>query len=186
VPVHDFAQAGSRGIQRRVCAHFRRVEEQLLAADQPRVGAQLHNMVEEAAEEGQAVALADLAQARVVGQGLIEMVAQVPAVRQVEAGGRDELALGADPLEEHDQLQAEENHRVDARPTALGVASRDPAAHEGEVERGVKMTVEMVRRHQRLQRGHHRPVQAARLWRPQHANPLSAARARWRYYGRAR
>ena len=40
---------------------------------------------------------------------------------QVEAGRLDELALGADALEEHDQLQLEEDDRVDAGPAPLGI-----------------------------------------------------------------
>ena len=48
------------------------------------------------------------------GSVLVQRVAEVPAVRQVEAGGLDQLALGADALEEHHQLQLEEDDGVDA------------------------------------------------------------------------
>ena len=44
-----------------------------------------------------------------VGQVLVEGVAEIPAVGQVEAGRLDQLALGADALEEHDELQLEED-----------------------------------------------------------------------------
>jgi hypothetical protein len=50
----------------------------------------------------------------VIGQRLVQRVAQVPAVGQVEAGRGDQLPLGADALEEPDQVQLEELDRVDA------------------------------------------------------------------------
>ena len=65
-----------------------------------------------------------------VGQVLVQGVAEVPAVGQVEAGRLDQLALGADPLEEHDQLQLEEDDRVDAGSAPLGVELPRPLADE--------------------------------------------------------
>ena len=53
---------------------------------------------------------------------------------QMETRHRDELALGADPLEEHDHLEREEDDRVNARPAPLGVQLPCPPTHEGEVE----------------------------------------------------
>jgi hypothetical protein len=43
----------------------------------------------------------------VVGQRLVEGLAQVPAVGQVEIGGLDEFPLRADAFEEHDELELE-------------------------------------------------------------------------------
>ena len=51
---------------------------------------------------------------------------------QVQDGGRDELALGANALEEHDELQLEEDHRVDAGPAPLGIELSRPLADEAE------------------------------------------------------
>jgi hypothetical protein len=52
-------------------------------------------------------ALPDPGETRVVGQRLVEGLAQVPAVGQVEIGGLDEFPLRADAFEEHDELELE-------------------------------------------------------------------------------
>jgi hypothetical protein len=104
----------------------------------------------------------------VVGERLVQGVAEVPAVRQVQAGRLDELALGPQPFEEEDELELEEDHGIEARSTADGVPVADELAHEGQIEHPRQVAVEVVRRHQRLQRGEHRPVDAARLRRPEH------------------
>ena len=70
---------------------------------------------------------------------------------EVEAGQLDELPLGAQPLEEHDQLEPEEDHRVDGRSAAGRVAVLGPVPDKGEVEPGIKMTIEMAARNERLQ-----------------------------------
>ena len=110
------------------------IEVQLPAPDQPRLLAQIDDLLEEALEDVDAEPLPDAGQAGVVGEFLIEGVAEVPAVGQVEAGGLDQLALGADPLEEHDQLELEEDDRVDARPAPLGVQLPRPVPDEAQVE----------------------------------------------------
>ena len=116
------------------------IEEELLPPDQPGLEAQLHDVLEEAAEVRQAEPLADAGQAGVVGQRLVQVVAEVPAVRQVEGDRLHELALGPQTLEEHDQLELEEDHGVDARAPAGGVAVAGPLAHEAQVELGVEVT----------------------------------------------
>jgi hypothetical protein len=57
----------------------------------------------------------------VVREFLIEGIAEIPAVREVETRRLDELALGTDAFEKHDQLQLEKDHRVDARSTSRGL-----------------------------------------------------------------
>ncbi len=47
-----------------------------------------------------------------VGDWLIQVIANVPAVRQVEAHHLHEFALRADTLKEHNELQLEEHHGV--------------------------------------------------------------------------
>jgi hypothetical protein len=44
-------------------------------------------------------------QAGVVGKLFVERTPEVPAMSQVERRGLDQLALGADPFEEHYSLQ---------------------------------------------------------------------------------
>ena len=103
------------------------VEEQLPAPDQAGLLAQVDDLLEEALEDVEPEPLPDAGQAGVVGQRLVEGVAEVPAVGQVEAGRLDQLALGADALEEHDELELEEDDRVDARPAPLGVQLARPS-----------------------------------------------------------
>jgi len=76
-----------------------------------------------------------------MGKLFIEGVAEVPAVSQVEARCLDELSFGADALEEHDQLQFEEDHRVNGRPSSLGQELSRPVADETEVEEKVQRQV---------------------------------------------
>ena len=75
-----------------------RVDVELPAPDQARLLAQIDDLLEEALEDVDAKPLPDAGQAGVVGQVLVEGVAEVPAVGQVQAGRLDELALGADAL----------------------------------------------------------------------------------------
>ncbi len=111
------------------------VDEELFAPDQPCLLARIHHLLEEALEDVDAQALPDAGQAGVVGKVLAEGVAEIPAVRQVEAGGFDQLAFGADALEEHHELELEEDDRIDARPAALGIQVAHPVAHEAQIER---------------------------------------------------
>ena len=177
VVAHHAPQARDDQVHGGVGAHPRGVEEELPPPHQPGRAAQLHHAVEEAAEHLDPQAGPDLGQGGVVGQGLVERVAQVPAVGQVEGGHRHELALRAQPLEEEDQLELEEDHRVEAGSPARGVAVAHEVAHEREVEHRLQVAVEVVRRHQVVQRGQHRPVDVARLRGPEHRQPLPGSRS---------
>ena len=86
-----------------------------------------------------------------VGQGLEEIVAQVPPHGEPVGHDAHELALGADVLEEHHQLQLEEDYRVHRRATAIGVERGDEFAHEREVEPRLQAAVEVLFGHQILQ-----------------------------------
>ncbi len=98
------------------------IEVELLAVDQPGLQAQLHDPFEEALEGLHAIAAADLGEAAVVGERLVEVVAQVPTMSEVELRRLHQPALGGDPLEEGDQLELEEDHRVDGGPSEFAVA----------------------------------------------------------------
>ncbi len=110
---------------------------EFLSPDQPDLLAQVGDMLEKPLEDVDPEPLPDAGQAGVVRQVLVERVAEVPAVGEVETRGRDELALGADPLEEHDELQLEEDDRVDARSAPLGVVLSNPLADEAQIEFGL-------------------------------------------------
>jgi hypothetical protein len=63
----------------------------------------LNDPLEEATEDGQAVALADAGQRGVVGPRLEEVVTQVPAQRQAVRDYPHQLSLRAEVLEEHNE-----------------------------------------------------------------------------------
>ena len=158
-------EARDEGVEVGVGLDLGGVEVELPAPDQARLLAQIDDLLEEALEDVDAQPLPDAGQAGVVGQVLVEGVAEVPAVGQVEAGRLDELALGADALEEHDQLQLEEDDRVDGGPAPLGIQLPRPVADEAQVELGFQVAVEVVRGDEVLQRDGDRLVEAAGLWR---------------------
>src|SRR3712207_5965526 len=84
---------------------FSGVKVQLPAPHEARFLAQIDNLLEETLENGDAQPVSDAGQTGVVRECLVQRIAEIPAMRQVEAGRRDELAFGANPLEEHNQLQ---------------------------------------------------------------------------------
>ena len=77
---------------------------------------------------------------------LVQVIAAIPAYAQAICGEPHQLPLEAQTLEVHHQLQPDEDHRVDARSIHRGAALLDEVAHDGEVERPVPATVEVVAR----------------------------------------
>jgi hypothetical protein len=77
-------------------------------------------------------ALPDAGQAGVAGQLLVQGVAEVPAMDQVETRGFSDLPLEADAVDEQDQLvlAVAEDDRDDVWPPALGVQRSRPLADE--------------------------------------------------------
>ena len=126
--------------------HPGRVEVELPAPDQAGLLTEIDDLLEEALEDVDAEPLPDAGQAGVVREVLVQGIAEVPAVGQVEAGRLDELAFGADALEEHDQLQLEEDDRVDGGPASLGIELSHPLPDEAQVELGFQVAVEVVSR----------------------------------------
>jgi hypothetical protein len=98
--------------------------------DQPSGLAEIDDTLEEALKDLDAEPLPDAGQTGVVGEFFVERVAQVPAVRKVETGRFDELPLGADALEKHDELELEEDDRIDTQPAAVDIELQCPLAHE--------------------------------------------------------
>src|SRR5207245_1122168 len=100
------------------------VEEELFSPDQPGLDAQLDDSLEEAPKNLEPVALADAGEAGVIGQGLVQVISQEPS--QAESVGDDihQLPLGPQSLEEKNELELVENHRVDASSSSF-FSSRD-------------------------------------------------------------
>src|SRR6266536_6281161 len=107
-------------------------------------------MREEALETRQAQALPNPGQAGVVRQRLVQAIAQIPAVAEMETRGVDEPALGAQALKEEDVLELEEHDRVNRWPAAPSIAFLDPLATEAQVQLGIEVATEMPRWHEHL------------------------------------
>jgi hypothetical protein len=87
-----------------------------------------------------------------VRQRFVEVIAQVPSGTQPVYRQLEELALGSNPFEEHQQLELEKDDWIDTRsPTVAGVAGPDKVAHEREIERSIHVPVEVVGGHQLVQ-----------------------------------
>src|SRR5262245_29440227 len=119
-------EAGDERVEVGIGLDLGAVEIEIPAPDEPRLLTEIDDLLEEALEDVDAEALPDAGQAGVIREVLVQGITKVPAMRQVEAGRRDELALGANALEEHDQLQLEEDDWVDARTAPLGVEFLHP------------------------------------------------------------
>jgi hypothetical protein len=82
-------------------------------------------------------------------------------MRDFETRGLHQLPLGADPFEEHDQVEAEEDDRIDRGATAIGVPLHDPVAHDREIQGRVKLSIEVVGRDELLKGNGNRAVEGA-------------------------
>jgi hypothetical protein len=128
-------QARDEGVDVGVGLDLGGIDVELPASDQVRLLAEVDDRLEEALEQVDPQPLPDASETRVVGEVRVEGIPLIPAMRQVEAGCLDEPALGADTLEEHDQLQLEEVHGVDGGATPFGIQLSRPVADKIQVER---------------------------------------------------
>jgi hypothetical protein len=80
----------------------------------------------------------------VIGQRLGKIVAQVPADAQALGSNLHQPAHGAQILEKEDELELEQDHRVDRGPPARSIAVPDQSAHEREVDSSLQTTIEVV------------------------------------------
>ena len=112
---------------------------------------QTYDRFEEALEDGQAVAVPNPGEAGMVGQRLPEVIAQVPAQTEAVRHHAHELAFRAESLEEENELELEENDRVNRRTPRAGIAIPDESTDEGEVERVFQVAVELVLGEERIQ-----------------------------------
>jgi hypothetical protein len=96
----DSKPRGER-IERSVGLHPGGVDVELAAPDQPGLLALLDNRLDELTKHLQAVAGANARQARMVGQRLVEVLAQVPAHTQPVGRQAHEEPFRAYPFEKH-------------------------------------------------------------------------------------
>jgi hypothetical protein len=151
--------------------HVGRVEVKLATPDEPRLLALRDDRLEEAAKDRQPVAGTDAGQAGMVGQGLIQVVPQIPADTQPVSGQSHEVAFGSDPVEKQHQLELEEDDWINRGAASVGgVAVLHQITYKREIEHTVQVAVEMVARNQVVkgERAHRR--EEARLC-AQHGKP---------------
>jgi hypothetical protein len=91
----------------------------------------------------------------VVRQRRGEVVPQIPAQTEPVGDDPQQLPFGPQPLEEQNQVQLEEDDRIDRRPADPGVGPADQIADEGEIEGALQVPIEMVRRNHVVE-GHRR------------------------------
>lgn len=131
---------------------LRGVNGEVLATDQPCGEALFHDPLEEATEDRQSIAFPDPGEAGVVWEGIAQVVANVPAQTEPVSNDPQQLPLRAQPLEEQHQLELEEHDRVNGRTAAQSIAVSDQIPYEAQVKRPLQVPVEVVCRHQILQR----------------------------------
>jgi hypothetical protein len=86
-------EPGDHTTQGGVRSNLGRIDEQFSAPDQAGLLAQFHHVLKEALEHGHPQPLPNARQAGVVRQRLVEAIAQIPAVGQVQGGGLDQATL---------------------------------------------------------------------------------------------
>ena len=90
---------------------------------------------------------------------------------EIEAGDLDELAFGTESFEEHDEMELEENDRINRRPTARSVAISNEIAYKREIEGALELPIEVVWGNGRFQRDQHRTIKIARFGGTEHCTP---------------
>ena len=161
-------EARDQRIETGVGAHLRRIEDQFLAPDQSGCLTHIDDPFEEPVEDLHTQAIPDAAQAGMLGQRLIQVIAQIPAVRQIQASHLDQSPFRADPLEEHDELELEEDDRIDGRPTDGLIAAVGELAHEAEIQLSLQLPVKVITRDHGLQRDQDRTIETTLLQRTKH------------------
>src|SRR3954466_5463942 len=94
------SEAGRDRLQGGIRLYLGGVEVELFTPYKAGFYALLHDLLEEAAEGPKPVAIPDPGEARVVGQGLVEVVPQVPADAKSVSHDLHQLPLASQSLEE--------------------------------------------------------------------------------------
>src|SRR5436309_1042955 len=166
--VNDLLQARSKGIQVGVRLDLGRIRYQLAAPHETCLLAEIDDVLEEPTEDLQPQALSNLDEAGTIGERFIEVVAKVPAMSEVELRLFHGLAFGTDALEEHHQLELEEDRRIDGGTTTGCIAISDPLTDEGEVEGGIEMAVEVISGNEPFEGDQDGAIQVALFGRTEH------------------
>src|SRR5689334_15589655 len=98
-------EAGPQGIVVGIGFNLSAIEIELLTPHQAGLLTLLDDVLKETPEGVDTIAVANASQAGMIGEQLVEIVTEIPAQAEAVGSHSEQLAFGADPLEEHDELQ---------------------------------------------------------------------------------
>src|SRR5439155_6437717 len=127
---------------------------ELFAPDQSCLLALVDNGLKEATEQLDAIALTNTRETRMVGQRLIQIVADVPAHAEPISSKLHQESFRANVVEEHHQLQLEEDHRIYGGATCTSIRLFDQVAHKREIYHIIQMAIEMIGWNKLIKRHH--------------------------------
>jgi hypothetical protein len=105
----------------------------------------------------------------VIGQRLVHVVPRIPLHREVVTDLFQQLALRANPGEEHDEVQAKKDLGIDRGTATNCVAICDKVSDEGEIKHTMQMSEEVILWHGGLDGHEHGTIQVPRLRWSEHA-----------------
>jgi hypothetical protein len=142
-----------------------------LAPGDPRGHAGLHRPLEDAPEALGAPALADARQRRMIGQGIVQPVADEPADREVDLRLPQQPSVMHDPEQEPGEHQPDRDLGIDPRPpVALAVQLGHLRAEPRQVEHAIHSGEDMIIGNELTQRPRHEQLQLTAFLPSEHAD----------------
>jgi hypothetical protein len=144
VVIHHVFEARHERIEVGIPWYLGRVDEDLTAPTEPSFLTAVPHRREELAEDRPATPLADAGETRMVWQGFVEVVAQLPADAQAIRRRGHQRSLRTEAFEEH--------HRIDRVSASAGVVCTHQVADAGPVKLLSEVPIEVVGGHEILER----------------------------------
>ena len=132
-------KARRQRIQVGIGVDLRTINVEFFAPDELLLLALLHNGLEEAAKDLNPIAVANFGQTRMVRKRFVQIIPQVPSDAEPIGRMPYQLTFGATALEEHNELQFEEDDRINRWPAAVLRHRTDQVADKRQIELGLKM-----------------------------------------------
>jgi hypothetical protein len=141
-----------------------------LASGDLRRHAGQHRSLKDAPEALGAPALADTGQRRMIGQGLVQSIADEPADREIDLRLPHQPPVMHDPEQEPSKHQPDRDFRIDPRPPVrLAVKVGDLRPKPGEVEHAIDSGEDMIVGHELPQRPRHKQLKLIAFLPSEHA-----------------
>src|SRR5260370_32269203 len=96
--------------------------------------------LKEALEQLDTIAFTNTRETRMIGEGFIEIVTDIPAHAELVSSQNHQLPFGADAVKEHHELQLEKDHRINRGATSLRIGLFDQVAHKRQIHRAHVLT----------------------------------------------